>query len=45
MAEGFYNLGLAYLEVGDRAAAQAQARTLKTLDAELHKKLADELQR
>ncbi|HYH86589.1 MAG TPA: tetratricopeptide repeat-containing serine protease family protein [Pyrinomonadaceae bacterium] len=45
MAEGFYNLGLAYLEIGDRAAAAHQARALKTLDAELHKKLADELER
>lgn len=45
MAEGFYNLGLAYLEIGDRAAAAQQARALKTLDAELYKKLSDEVQR
>ncbi|MBC7928999.1 MAG: serine protease, partial [Rubrivivax sp.] len=45
MAEGFYNLGLAYLELGDHAAAAQQSRALKTLDAELHKKLAGEIER
>ena len=43
--EGYYNLALAYVEIGDRAAAFAQARTLKTLDADLHKKLVSELER
>ena len=45
LAEGHYNLGLAHLELGDRASAQAQAQRLKSLDAELHKKLAGELER
>lgn len=45
MAEGFYNLALAYLEIGDRASAQAVARSLKNLDAELHKKLLSEIER
>lgn len=45
LAEGYYNLGMAHLELGDRASATAQAQRLKTLDAELHKKLAGELAR
>ena len=45
LAEGYYNLGMAQLELGDRASASAQAQRLKTLDAELHKKLAGELER
>jgi len=45
LAEGYYNLALAYVEVGDRPAALAQARLLRTVDAELYKKLAAELGR
>jgi tetratricopeptide (TPR) repeat protein len=45
LSEGYYNLGLAYLETGDLAAAHAQARALKDRDAELHKKLIDEIER
>ncbi|MBA3240763.1 MAG: serine protease [Acidobacteria bacterium] len=45
LAEGYYNLGLAYLEIGDRAAAAAQVRALKELDAELHTKLVNEIDR
>src|SRR2546423_847627 len=44
-AEGYYNLALAYVEIGDRAAALAQARTLKSLDAELYRKLSTEMER
>ena len=45
LAEGYYNLGVAYLELGERAAASAQLRKLKDLDAELHKKLVNEIER
>ncbi len=45
LAEGFYNLGLAYLELGDRASAASQVRALKERDAELHKKLVNEIER
>jgi Flp pilus assembly protein TadD len=45
LAEGYYNLGLAYLEVGDHPAAVAQLHTLKTLDAELYRKLVSEIER
>ena len=44
-AEGYYNLALAYVEIGDRPAALAQARTLKGLDAELYRKLSAEMER
>jgi S1-C subfamily serine protease len=44
-AEGHYNLALAYLEIGDRDAAAAQGRTLKTLDVDLYRKLAGEMER
>jgi Flp pilus assembly protein TadD len=43
--EAYYNLGMTYLEVGDRAAASAQARVLKDLDAELYQKLVNEMER
>jgi cytochrome c-type biogenesis protein CcmH/NrfG len=43
--EAYYNLGLAYLELGDRASALAQSRLLKPIDAELNKKLLAELER
>src|SRR3954468_13635285 len=43
--EGYYNLALAYVEIGDRAAALAQARALKALDAELYRKLSAEMER
>jgi tetratricopeptide (TPR) repeat protein/type IV secretory pathway VirB2 component (pilin) len=45
LPEAFYNLAVAYLEIGDRAAAHAQARLLQPLDAELYNKLAPELQK
>jgi S1-C subfamily serine protease len=45
LADGYYNLGMTYLELNDAASAIAQCRMLKTLDADLHKKLADEIQR
>ena len=45
LPEAFYNLAMAYLEIGDRAAAHAQARLLQPLDAELYSKLAPELQK
>jgi S1-C subfamily serine protease len=45
LPEGYYNLGLAYLELGNRPAAAAQARSLKDLDAELYKKLLNEIER
>ena len=45
MAEAYYNLGMTYLELGDRAAALAQARALKGLDAELYRKLSAEIER
>jgi tetratricopeptide (TPR) repeat protein len=45
MAEAYYNLGMAYLELGDRAAATAQSNKLKTLDAEMYKKLINEIER
>ena len=44
-AEAYYNLGMTYVEIGDRASASAQARALRDLDAELHKKLLNELER
>ncbi|HYY98450.1 MAG TPA: tetratricopeptide repeat-containing serine protease family protein [Pyrinomonadaceae bacterium] len=44
-AEGYYNLALVYVEIGDRAAALAQARALKPLDAELYRKLSEEMER
>ncbi|HEX8178971.1 MAG TPA: tetratricopeptide repeat protein [Pyrinomonadaceae bacterium] len=43
--EAYYNLGMTYLELGDRDAANAQARVLESLDAELYKKLLNELHR
>jgi hypothetical protein len=45
LAEGQYNLGAVHLELGDRAAALAQAHTLKALDAALHQKLMREIGR
>jgi Flp pilus assembly protein TadD len=45
LSEAYYNLGMAYLEIGDRAAATAQSLKLKTLDAEMYKKLAGEIER
>src|SRR5207253_10335601 len=41
--EAYYNLGLAYLEKGDRESAMVQARRLESIDAELNKKLLAEL--
>ncbi|MCA1591139.1 MAG: tetratricopeptide repeat protein [Acidobacteria bacterium] len=43
--EAYYNLGMTYLETGDRDAAIVQSNLLKPLDAELHKKLVNEIQR
>jgi hypothetical protein len=45
MAEAYYNLGMTYLETGDRAQALVQLRALKPLDEKLHKKLLSEIQR
>jgi tetratricopeptide (TPR) repeat protein len=45
LAEGYYNLGMAYLELNEVALARAQGKVLKTIDAELHKKLVQEIQR
>ena len=45
LPEAFYNLAITYLEIGDRAAAHAQARLLQPLDAELYNKHAPELQK
>jgi tetratricopeptide (TPR) repeat protein len=45
LAEGYYNLGLAYLELSDVPSALAQGRILRTLDADLFKKLTIEIQR
>ncbi|HYN83653.1 MAG TPA: trypsin-like peptidase domain-containing protein [Pyrinomonadaceae bacterium] len=45
MAEAHYNLAVTYLEIGDRASAAAESNLLKTLDKELHAKLAAEMQR
>lgn len=45
LPEAFYNLAVTHLEIGDRAAAQAYARHLQPLDAELYNKLAAELRR
>ncbi len=45
LAEGHYNLGAVHLELGDRAAALAQASILKPLDASLHQKLLREISR
>jgi Flp pilus assembly protein TadD len=44
-AEAYYNLGLAYLEIGDRESAMEQSRLLRSIDAELNKKLLAEMQR
>jgi Flp pilus assembly protein TadD len=43
--EAYYNLALAYLEIGDHEAAMAQSRMLANVDAELNKKLLSEMQR
>ena len=43
--EAYYDLGLAYLEIGDRKSALAQSRLLEPLDPELNRKLLAELQR
>ena len=43
--EAYYNLGLAYLEIGDRDSVVIQARRLESIDAELSKKLLAELHR
>ncbi|HZI19557.1 MAG TPA: tetratricopeptide repeat-containing serine protease family protein [Pyrinomonadaceae bacterium] len=45
LAEGYYNLAVTFLEVGDRAAAQAHARALERLDPSLHSKIKRELSR
>jgi len=45
LPEAFYNLAITHLEIGDRAAAQAYARHLQPLDAELYNKLSAELRR
>ena len=45
MAEAYYNLGMTYLELGDRASALAQSRKLEQLDADLNKKLQGEIAR
>jgi hypothetical protein len=45
LAEGHYNLAAVHLELGDRAAALAQANLLKPLDAALHQKLMSEIGR
>jgi S1-C subfamily serine protease len=42
-AEGYYNLAVTFLEVGDRAAAHAHARSLERLDPALHAKIKREL--
>ena len=44
-AEARYNLGLTYLELGDRAAAAGQGQLLRSLDAELYKRLLKEIER
>jgi len=43
--EAYYNLALAYLEIGDREAALAQSRLLANVDSELNKKLLSEIPR
>ena len=43
--DAYYNLGLAYLEIGDRESAIAQSRLLEAIDVELNKKLRAEIQR
>jgi tetratricopeptide (TPR) repeat protein len=43
--DAYYNLGLAYLEIGDHESAMAQSRVLEALDVELNKKLLAEFQR
>jgi cytochrome c-type biogenesis protein CcmH/NrfG len=43
--EAYYNLGLVYLEIGDRESALAQSRLLEPIDPALNKKLLAELQR
>src|SRR5215207_6359839 len=45
LAEGHYNLASVHLELGERAAALAQANLLKPLDAVLHQKLLREIGR
>ena len=45
LAEGHYNLGAVHLELGDRAAALAQAGLLKPLDPALYQKLLSEIGR
>jgi hypothetical protein len=45
MAEAYYNLGMAYLEIGDRISAVAQSCLLQPLDAEMYRKLIGEIQR
>jgi len=45
MAEAYYNLGMSYLETGNRALALLQLRTLQSIDAKLHVKLLGEFQR
>jgi S1-C subfamily serine protease len=45
LAEGYYNLGIAYLELSDVTSAITQGRVLRTLDADLYKKLTIEIQR
>jgi tetratricopeptide (TPR) repeat protein len=45
LPEAFYNLAITHMEIGDRGAAQAYARHLQPLDAELYNKLSAELRR
>jgi hypothetical protein len=45
MAEAYYDLGMTYLETGDRASAIAQLHTLQPLDEKLYQKLLSEIQR
>ncbi|HEY0081062.1 MAG TPA: tetratricopeptide repeat-containing serine protease family protein [Pyrinomonadaceae bacterium] len=45
LGEPHYNLGMTYLEIGDRASVVNEISILKTLDAELHKKLLREIER
>ncbi|HEX5706260.1 MAG TPA: tetratricopeptide repeat-containing serine protease family protein, partial [Pyrinomonadaceae bacterium] len=45
MAEAHYNLAVTYMEIGDRASANAESNLLKTLDKELYAKFIAEMAR